>query len=160
MLLADAVLLATVLLAAVTDSLERKIHNTLTFPMMLGGILFHVSSQPLGGWWQGLAGLFAVGLPFFGLYALSPALMGSGDVKLLMAVGALGGVRVALIAGVGSLVVAGPLALLLLIVSGRLGAIARVFSRSASPSTSPLKAPFGIAIALASIGAVAARDLH
>jgi len=154
--IAEAIVLAAVLIAGVTDSLEHKIHNVLTFPLMLVGIAYHAVFAPMG-WWQGLAGFVALGLPFFVMHAISPALLAAGDVKLYMALGALLGVRWGLTAGVLSLIVAAPMTLGYLVLSGRLRDLLRVAKPGASPPQSK-KMPFGACIAVGAVLAVALRD--
>jgi Flp pilus assembly protein protease CpaA len=156
--LADAVLLATVLVAAVTDLLERRIYNILTMPVILAGLF----SPALTGleWWRGVAGMAALGAPFFLLYAISPALMGPGDVKLLMAAGAWLGLTVdSLEVGLGSILIGGLLALFTLVATARLLDVVRVLRPGASPEKS-VKAPFGLAIAIATVLVVTVRDIR
>lgn len=151
-MLLDASLAAVVLIALVTDLLERKIHNALTIPAFTAGIvfhaLFHSASSP---WWDGLAGGFGLLLPFFALFAFG--VMGSGDVKLLAAVGALGGVRVAIIAGLGVFFVHTFIGVARLLSAGRLGDVARALAPGWSPEKSSW-APWGLQIAIATLVAL------
>jgi len=77
--------------AMVTDSRTGKIPNVLTFPLMVAGLA-------LNGWWFGASGagysFFALclGIVFYLPFAMVGA-FGMGDVKLMAAIGALGGVR-------------------------------------------------------------------
>jgi prepilin peptidase CpaA len=104
------------LVAAAIDVWTFKIHNVLTLPLLLGGLLFHA----LNGGATGLAySLTGAALGFFVLivfYALGG--VGAGDVKLLAAVGAWLGaettVSVALLAGLAT----GMYALTLIVFSG------------------------------------------
>ena len=95
---AAAVLLAVVLLvAAVCDWRTSRVPNALTYPAILLGLVFAVGV----GWWQGGSGgavaelsvtLFAIGLaivPFVLIFAMGG--LGGGDVKLMVALGALSG---------------------------------------------------------------------
>lgn len=156
----EAILLAAVLLSAVTDLLERRIFNVLTLPLIVVGIAAHAIAHPAGAWWQGLAGFAAVGIPFLAMYAIGDgAIMGAGDVKLMMAVGALGGLRVGLSVGIGSVVVGGILSFALLVGTARLGNVLRIFTKHADPSKS-LKAPFGLAIAIAATLLLSVRGMQ
>ena len=155
-----ALMIAAVLFSAVTDVLERRIYNVVTLPMILVGIGLHALSFGGGPRWDGLAGLFAVGLPFFGLYAIANgAIFGAGDVKLLMALGALAGWKLGLTIGVVSIILGGGLSLVSLIGAGRLGDVIRAFRPSADPRES-LKAPDGLAIAGATVLSLAAYHLQ
>ena len=160
MVAAWSLMIAMVMACAVTDVLERKIYNVLTLPLMLIGIALHAFSAEGSEWWQGLAGLFAVGLPFFGLYAIaSGAVLGAGDVKLLMAIGALAGVRLGLTIGVVSIILGGGLSFISLMGAGRLGDVMRAFRPASDPRES-LKAPYGLAIAGATFLSLAAQHVQ
>lgn len=87
--LADAILVAVCAAAAVTDLRSGRIRNVVVYPGILVGLLLGLADG-------GLAGLgdhaMAAGLAFgimFLCYAIGG--MGEGDVKLMAAVGALGG---------------------------------------------------------------------
>jgi prepilin peptidase CpaA len=85
------VVLAASLIAAITDVWKFKVYNFLTFPLLVGGLVYH-------GVYGGSAGLpAAVCGALFGLmlfiipYALGA--IGAGDVKFLIGVGAWVGIR-------------------------------------------------------------------
>jgi prepilin peptidase CpaA len=81
----DIALFLTLAIAVFTDLRSQKIYNVLTFPMTALGIV--ASLQYGSHWWDGLAGAgVAVGM---GLVVEMMRAMRMGDVKLLMAVGAL-----------------------------------------------------------------------
>ena len=154
MLIPDSLLLATVLVSVVTDLLERRIYNVVTFPMVLAGILLSVAGG--GPWWAGLAGALVAGLAYLPLYAFR--IMGAGDVKLIMAVGALGGMRVGLVTAVGAIIVGGVLSAGAMYSRKRFRDVLLVLRPGASPENS-LKVPYGVAIALASVAALVVRDV-
>lgn len=155
----EAILLTAVLISAVTDLLERRIFNLLTLPVTAIGVLSPLVSGDR--WWSGLAGMIALAGPYFVLYAVNSGLMGAGDVKLLMAVGALVGWHTeSLEIGIGSVVLGGILSLLALILSARLGDVLHIFRLSGFAPQKSLKAPFGLAIAIATVAVVAVRDLR
>ncbi len=85
--LAAAVLCA--LMSAVVDVRTRRIPNLITFPALLAALLLHLT---LDGW-KGLLSALGAGLicgVVFLIFYLAGG-MGAGDVKLIAAVGALGG---------------------------------------------------------------------
>lgn len=88
-LVINAVLLLAILTCAYTDTKTGKILNKITFPAMLAGIVLNTAFGGLNGLWWSLIGL-CIGMAIQWV----PYLMGfakAGDVKLLMAVGALKG---------------------------------------------------------------------
>jgi len=74
------------LVAGVTDALRFKVYNVLTFPLALGGLLFHACQEGRDGFMLALAGL-AIGLAILLVPYLFGAL-GAGDVKFFAAVSA------------------------------------------------------------------------
>lgn len=114
----DVVLAALLLGASYTDLRTGKIKNVLTFPVMACGLLM----APLFAayWYDGILGLltgFAVGVllwKFGGAYH-------PGDVKLIMAAGALLDPETILRGVLLGLVLNFPVALVVLIARGRLG---------------------------------------
>jgi prepilin peptidase CpaA len=78
-------------LAILTDLLVGRIPNLLTFPAMILGLGLHVLGMgpPHASPWNGIWGLL-LGLGAFGLLHLF-SVMAAGDVKLVMALGSLGG---------------------------------------------------------------------
>lgn len=114
----EAVLAAVVLLAAWTDLRRREIPNWLTLGAMIAGLALH---SWLGGW-QGVkfsaAGLGLAALIFVPLFLMR--WLGGGDVKLMGAVGALAGARNLFLIFVLDAILGGIVALVLVIVRGRL----------------------------------------
>ncbi len=147
----SALALAVSVLATVTDLLERKIFNWLTLPALGLGVALH-ATPGAAPWWTGLAGSLAVGLPFFVLYATG--VMKPGDVKLLMALGAILGPRQGIEIGVASIMLHGPISLALLVGHRRLGNLLAMW-RAGWSSDRALLAPYGFSIALAVFGSVA-----
>jgi prepilin peptidase CpaA len=86
MLLQWGVVIGASLAAAVWDLKERKIPNSLTIPVLAGGLswwMLHGGSAGLG---ESLATAGALALPYFILFVFAGG--GAGDVKLMAAVGA------------------------------------------------------------------------
>ncbi|MEM3485760.1 MAG: A24 family peptidase [Candidatus Methanomethyliaceae archaeon] len=72
--------------AAITDLGERRIPNGLVYPAMLVGIILHLITGQAGKGFLGLSlGFIVLVLPW------TKGWLGEGDVKLAMAIGALGG---------------------------------------------------------------------
>jgi prepilin peptidase CpaA len=115
-LLAGAVLLAAI--AAWTDLRSRRIPNWLTVPGLAAGV---VANVVLSGWGGLKASLLGVGL---GLALLLPFVLlrslGAGDWKLAGALGAFAGPGTLVDLLLGSVFVAGVMALALVIYRGRL----------------------------------------
>lgn len=144
MLVLDAIAVAAILLATITDLLEHKIYNLLTFPLLLLGIVAWPLLEP-SQWWQGIGGALVVGVPFFVLYAIKA--LKAGDVKLVMAIGALLGVRLGAVAGLLSVMVWAPIGFAVLAWNGRLGEMRRMLNKDFKP----LLVPYGAAIALGTL---------
>lgn len=73
---------------AVTDLKVHKIYNYLTMPSIAVGMLMHLSAEGPGGLMDSLLGL---GAGIFCMLFWFLGMLKAGDVKLYMAVGALGG---------------------------------------------------------------------
>ena len=111
-----AVVLIAALIAAITDVWKFKVYNALTLPMMVAGLLYH-------GIFDGRAGLAAsaLGLSFgFAILLLFYAIgaMGSGDVKLMAAIGAWLGMPLTFYVYIASALAGGVYAVALLVMSG------------------------------------------
>lgn len=106
------------LLAAVTDVWKFKVHNLLTLPLILSGMLYHTMTSGASGLGQSVLGIllgFGLLLP---LYVIGG--VGAGDVKFLAALGAwLGTIPTLLVVLAGS-VANGVYAVALLMYRGRL----------------------------------------
>lgn len=117
----DLFLIAVVLVSAVaaaTDLWRGRIYNWLTGPALALGVL--ASAIQLG--WMGLGqALLAafLGFVFYGWMFLL-GMMGAGDVKLLMALGAWGGVRYVAEVALLGVFLGGAMAAVVLLARGRL----------------------------------------
>lgn len=90
--LATAILIGAVaLIAAVTDLWQGKIYNWLTLPVLLAAPLWHVAWKGVPGLWFSLTGFGVTAAILLGMRLLAGKGLGGGDVKLLAALGALGG---------------------------------------------------------------------
>ena len=132
--------LALLLLAASACDLKtRRIPNGLAAAGLLAGLLGHAYQSGLPGVLWSLAGI-AVALPLLLLYAVHA--FGAGDVKLLMAVGALMGPTFLLWTLLGAVCAAGLLALVSIIRRGRF---------TLPPLSKARRMPFAPAVALGAV---------
>lgn len=83
-----AIACSATFIAAVTDLRSRRIHNVLTVPVFLGGLLWAVlmRGQPgVPGILEGLGAALLLGFPFIILFLYAGG--GAGDAKIMMALG-------------------------------------------------------------------------
>jgi prepilin peptidase CpaA len=154
-------LIAVAAVCAVTDLVRGQIYNAVTYPAVALGLALHLGMQGLPGLWAALAGCAVGFFPAFVLFAVGG--MEGGDVKLLAAVGTLGGAIAATETLILAFVVGGVLALGKLAWHGRLfrtlGRSLRVLAGLVVPGLgrtplivpgeSPLTLRFGVAICVA-----------
>ena len=167
----EAILICLVAQAAVTDLAVRKIPNVLILSGLLLAMILHLLTgqrwAPVSQW---LAGVTAGFLLFLPLYLLRG--MAAGDVKLMAMVGAFVGPQAALHIAVLTYLIGGVMAVLALLGSSRwregwrniilicnpllwtmLGLPLAKVPRSAITSVGGI--PYGVAIALGTVGFVA-----
>jgi prepilin peptidase CpaA len=162
---------ALVIVCVYTDLTRQRLYNWCTLPALAAGLLVNYA---LGGVLEGgllgvnltssMVGLLAAALVFAWPY-LRGGIAG-GDVKLMLAVAAIGGAQNLFIAYalLYSALIGGLMALLVLIWRGKLweglrGAVRFTFSTgrvgsgegAASPSTSGVAVPYGFAISIGSV---------
>ena len=129
-LVRDLALVVLMAVACWTDIRTRKIKNWLTFPTMALGIGIGLAGP---AWWAAPAGIGACLLVCIPLWRIGPVLS-AGDVKMLMAAGALLGPGDGLRAVLWTLVCGLPAGLLALGVQGRLRAVPDVLRGRAPPT--------------------------
>ncbi|NVM76643.1 prepilin peptidase CpaA [Duganella sp. SG902] len=169
----EVILICLVAQAALTDLAMRKIPNVLILSgLMLALILHLLSGQPGASVSFWLAGGCAGFFLFLPLYLARG--MAAGDVKLMAMVGAFAGPWQALQIAALSALVGGAMALLMLLFSGRWRESARnlrlickpmvlrllgvpLLPVPLPPSASVGGIPYGVAIALGTVGVVAWR---
>lgn len=106
------------IVAVIIDLRSHKIPNWLTFSSMIIGIGYHTYIQGYLGLLFSISGLFlgiALFIPFY-----FAAGMGAGDVKLLGSVGSILGVKGVFIACLGTAIIGGVYAIILLAIHGYL----------------------------------------
>lgn len=148
-------------IAAVTDVFRGKIFNWLTLPAIVLGL---IASAGLGGWSGAVNAFLGVFVGFI-LYSWMfwQGAMGGGDVKLLMALGAWGGLRYVTEVAVLGIFLGGLLAMALLVLRGHaLDFVSRMYQFLLTIFVKELKLelpkmnrnltmPFGVPIAAAAI---------
>ena len=167
----EVILICLVAQAAVSDLAIRKIPNVLILSGLLLAMILHLIGgspwAPVSQWLSGtLAGFFL----FLPLYVLRG--MAAGDVKLMAMVGAFVGPAAALHIGVLAYLIGGVMAVLMLLCGGRSGEgwrnivlickplMSRMLGFPLAPVplasiTSVGGIPYGVAIALGTVGFVA-----
>jgi prepilin peptidase CpaA len=163
-----AVLVVAVIIAAVTDLRCGKVFNWLTYPMILGGLFAHAL---IGGWMGGAYDVLGLKESLFGILWCWPLLVawlmggiGGGDVKLQAGIGAVAGQGFALSVLFYGLIVAGLMAIVVMMYRRRaketLGRVFRflvlaaVRAKPGDPSVpdSPT-IPFAFALCLGTVAA-------
>lgn len=156
-LIRTALMAVAVTIAVASDLRRRRIPNALTLPLALIGLTLGGLTGGLGGFVVSVAGCVAGGLLF-----LLPAAKfgwGIGDLKLVAALGAVGGPAFVLWLGLYALAAGGPFALIWL---KRQGQLARVVgdmrddlrSGQVSIARSGLAIPYAVPIAVGLVVAV------
>lgn len=148
--------------ASWTDLRSRRIPNALTIPALVAALCVHGALGAGQGLLLSFCGAMAAGALLLPGYLFR--FTGGGDVKLLMAVGAILSFPTALLAGIAALLFGGVLGLFAALrrrrlreVLGRTAGLARWAAvraagvPMAAPETSKIHIPFGVAIALATV---------
>ncbi|HZT82502.1 MAG TPA: A24 family peptidase [Gemmataceae bacterium] len=118
------VVLAGALIAAFTDVWKFKVHNLLTLPLLLAGVIYHtvMGSMSETGWSIGLLNSLLGALFGFGILIVFYIVggMGAGDVKLMAAIGAWLGWPLTFYVFIASALAAGVYSVVLILAYGRL----------------------------------------
>ncbi|WKZ18810.1 MAG: A24 family peptidase [Candidatus Jettenia sp. CY-1] len=154
-------------IATFYDIRSHRIPNWLTFPAMATGLAFYTYTKGIPGLISSIEGLF-LGIALFMPFYLAAG-MGAGDVKLMGAVGGFLGMKGVFIASLGTALIGGIYAMILLAFHGylmetlkRYGAILKIFVLTGRftylPPEKKEKMPilaYGVAIALGTLFSVA-----
>ncbi|MFH1904165.1 MAG: A24 family peptidase [bacterium] len=89
MALSDILLILLLVISLTTDLITHKIYNCVTFPAVAVGLLLSVWNHGISGLTSSMLGL-AIGFSIFAVVFAFGG-VGGGDVKLMAAVGAIGG---------------------------------------------------------------------
>ncbi|MUK87041.1 prepilin peptidase [Ornithinibacillus sp. L9] len=109
----DYILFLFLIIAFIIDVRSHKIPNWLTAGGMVVGILFHLIYGGIDGLIFSFLGLLVAGGIFLILYVFKA--LGAGDVKLFAAIGAIVGVQMVLYMMMYSIIVAGLIAIIILL---------------------------------------------
>ena len=171
MLVRHCFLFAVLIICVYTDLAHGKVYNWCTLPGILAGLLINFVLGGLwdGGWTGANLGGSVVAVGFVALIVAWPYLRGgiaAGDVKLMLAVAAIGGFHAYFIlnALVYTALLGLLMAVLVLIWRGRLwagvkGAVRFTFSTGSSPAEEGsekaperrITVPYGVAVAIGSV---------
>ncbi|WP_071394552.1 A24 family peptidase [Bacillus tuaregi] len=152
------ILFTALIISFFTDVKDRRIFNIITFPAMIIGILIHTMTNGLDGLVFSMMGL-GTG---FALLIIPYALKGmaAGDVKLLMAIGALKGTAFVIGSFLYIAIAGGIIALAILIIKKELiSSLERILFSARIKTLDTLNKdelhhafPYGVAIVLGTIG--------
>jgi len=157
----QAVILVVVAIAVLTDVRRRKIYNVLTFPAMALGLTLNTVADGASGLLFAVAGLLLGGA----LFILPVAAMGrgAGDLKLLAAVGALGGPIFVLWCALFTTIAGGIFAVGVLLARRRLLSVTAGIALDLSvghvpKATSKISLPYAVPITACAIAALVLRS--
>lgn len=156
-----ALILIVVAIAVVTDVRRRRIYNLLTFPAMALGLVLNTLVGGASGLLLALTGLLLGGALFFvPVVAMG---RGAGDLKLLAAVGALGGPVFVLWCALFTTIAGGVFAFGVLLFRRRLisvtaGMALDLYAGQAPRANSKISLPYAIPIAVGAVAALVFRS--
>lgn len=157
----QSAILVLAFFSIVTDLLWGKIYNWLTLPALLLGLVFSFSTTGLSGLGQGALGVFAAFVLYGWMFGLR--FLGGGDVKLLMALGAWGGLSYTEEVAILAIFIGGLFGLVSLAYTGKLTAFCKKIYSSLISLFVPglefippkidktLTMPFGVPISIAAV---------
>ncbi len=114
MALKQVILVAVLIIAAITDLKQRKVYDWLTLPALVMGLAWNTVEMGWPGVSFSLLGLLVGGLLFLPFFVWGG--MGAGDIKLMAVVGAFGGAWFAVQVWFYTALAGGALAIVLLLI--------------------------------------------
>jgi prepilin peptidase CpaA len=155
--LLQVLILVVVAIAAVTDIRRRRIYNVLTFPAMAFGIVLNTSLNGESGLLLSVMGLLLGAAIFF--IPVAAGGRGAGDLKLLAAVGALGGPAFVFWCAIFTSIIGGLFAIAMLLAKRRFVSVAGgwmldLYTHQMPRATSNIRLPYAIPIALGAVAAL------
>ncbi|MFL5761828.1 MAG: prepilin peptidase [Thermomicrobiales bacterium] len=157
----QVLILVVVSIAVVTDIRRRRIYNVLTFPTMALGIVLNTALHGGAGLLLSVMGLLLGATIFF--IPVAAGGRGAGDLKLLAAVGALGGPVFVFWCAIFTSMVGGLFAVAVLLYKRRLVSVAGgmaldLYTQQAPRMNSNIRLPYAIPIALGAVAALVFRS--
>jgi prepilin peptidase CpaA len=157
----QALILVVVAIAVVTDIRRRRIYNVLTFPAMALGIVLNTVLHGGAGLLLSVTGLLLGAAIFF--IPVAAGGRGAGDLKLLAAIGALGGPVFVFWCAIFTSMIGGVYALVMLLAKRRLfsvigGWAIDLYTLQTPRMTSNIRLPYAIPIALGAVAALVFRS--
>jgi prepilin peptidase CpaA len=157
----DILLVGVAVAGGVTDLLKRKIYDFVTYPAIALGLILRFGGHGFGGVFDLglLSAIFGAGFCalVFGVFYLWGRGFGGGDVKLMTAVGALGGFVYSLSCAMATAIVGAVLALIFLVASKKGRASMQRLFRRGQAGEERATIPYGVAIALGVIWAASMK---
>ncbi len=153
----QVLMLAAVAIAVVTDVRRRRIYNALTFPTMAVGLVLNTALDGPKGFLLAASGLLLGGALFFVPVAMGGR--GAGDLKLLAALGALGGPVFVFWCAIFTSIIGAVIAIVTLLVRRRFVSVVGGMALEAASGQVPqaksnIRLPYAIPIALGAIAAL------
>jgi prepilin peptidase CpaA len=153
----QVLILVVVAIAVVTDLRRRKIYNVLTFPAMALGLVINTYMDGGKGLLLSAAGLLLGAVLFF--IPVAAGGRGAGDLKLLAAIGALGGPVFVFWCAIFTSIIGGVFAIVVLVAKRRFisvtgGMAVDLYTGQAPRMTSNIRLPYAIPIALGAVAAL------
>jgi prepilin peptidase CpaA len=157
----QVLILVVVAIAVVTDIRRRRIYNVLTFPAMALGIVLNSFLNGGTGLVFSVMGL-VLGVAIF-LLPVAAGGRGAGDLKLLAAVGALGGPVFIFWCALFTSMIGGVFAIAVLLAKRRFttvagGMILNLYTQQSPRMDSNIRLPYAIPIALGAVAALVFRS--
>jgi len=153
----DIMLVGVAVAGGVTDLLKRKIYDFITYPAIALGLILRFIGYGFGGVFDSglLSAIFGAGFCalVFGIFYLWGKGFGGGDVKLMTAVGALGGFVHSLSCAMATALIGAVLAVIMLFASEKGRASMKRLFRRRQADEERATVPYGVAIALGVIWA-------
>ena len=157
----QVLILAVVAIAVVTDIRRRRIYNVLTFPAMTLGIVLNTFLNGGTGLLFAVSGLLLGAAIFF--IPVAAGGRGAGDLKLLAAVGALGGPEFVFWCALFTSMIGGVFAIAVLLAKRRFirvagGMVLDLYTQQSPRMDSNIRMPYAIPIALGAVAALVFRS--
>jgi prepilin peptidase CpaA len=154
-------ILVAIAIAVVTDIRRRRIYNVLTFPAMALGIALNTVLNGGTGLFLSVTGLL-LGAAIF-LLPVATGGRGAGDLKLLAAIGALGGPVFVFWCAIFTSMIGGVFAIAVLLYKRRFISVAGgmaldLYTQQTPRMTSNIRLPYAIPIALGAVAALIFRS--